>query len=108
MHGTNIYKKKQPRRKSTVDFTQEAFTELQNFKKRMNTDASNSMIINELIMIFLALPEKLKSTIVKECQEAMKQQKQRYASVNKPEEIKKIDMEIAQYQRIIAFLHPEY
>ena len=106
MYKLEMYKKKEPRKKSSVDFTIEAFNELQNFKKRIQSDASNSTIINELIMIFLDLPEEIKQSLTAECQQQIREQKQRYATVKKQEEIERIDKEIEKYHRLIAFLQP--
>ncbi len=108
MYRLEMYKKKEPRRKTTVDFTQEAFNELQNFKRRVNNDVSNSTIINELIMIFLNLPEEMKHSLAVECQKQIKRQKHLYATVTEQEDIEKIDREIERYQRLMAFLKPEH
>lgn len=106
MYELKMYKKKVPKKKSTVDFTQEAYDELQNFKKRMNMDASNSTIINEMLLIFLHLPENTKNLLIADCQEQIKKQKQLYASVSEQEEIEGIDREIERYNRLMAFLQP--
>lgn len=106
MYELKMYKKKVPKKKSTVDFTQEAYEELQDFKKRMNMDASNSTIINELILIFLRLPDNTKHILIADCQEQIKKLKQLYASVSEEEEIENIDRDIEKYKRIIAFLSP--
>ena len=74
MYKSNMYFKKVPKKKTSIDFTIEAYDELQNFKKRINTDASNSTIINVLIMIFLDLPDDLKHILAAECQKQIKRQ----------------------------------
>lgn len=102
-----MYRKKEPRKKSTIDFTKEAYDQLQEFKKCMNTDASNSTIVNELILIFLNLPEDMKQFLVEECQQQLKKQKQRYAAVNEQNKIEQIDSEIEKYNRLMAFLLPQ-
>lgn len=104
MYKSNMYFKKVPKKKTSIDFTIEAYDELQNFKKRINTDASNSTIINVLIMIFLDLPDDLKHILAAECQKQIKRQKQLYATVTELEEIENIDREIEKYQRLITFL----
>lgn len=102
-----MYRKKEPRKKSTIDFTKEAYDQLQEFKKCMNTDASNSTIINEVLLIFLHLPDNTKNLLIADCQEQIKRQKQLYASVSEQEEIEKIDREIERYHRLMAFLLPQ-
>lgn len=104
MYKLEMHKKKEPRKKSSIDFTIEAFQQMQNFKKKMNLDASNSTIINELIMIFLDLPDALKELLFADCQRQIREQKQQYAAVTKQEEIEKIDEEIEKYNRLMAFL----
>ena len=101
-----MYFKKVPKKKTSIDFTIEAYDELQNFKKRVQTDASNSTIINELIMIFLDLPDEIKQSLEAECSLQIRRHKKRYATVTEPDEIEQIDLEIERYQRLRAFLQP--
>ena len=104
MYKSNVYFKKVQKKKISIDFTIEAYDELQNFKKRMQTDASNSKIVNELIMIFLDLPEEIKQSLDAECNLQIRRHKKRYATVTELDEIEQIDHEIERYQRLKAFL----
>ena len=104
MYKSNMYFKKVPKKKTSIDFTIEAYDELQNFKKRMQTDASNSKIVNELIMIFLDLPDEIKQSLDAECNLQIRRHKKQYATVTELDEIEQIDHEIERYQRLKAFL----
>lgn len=106
MYELKMYKKKVPKKKSTVDFTVDAIAELQKFKKRMQTDASNSTIINEMLILFLNMPDVIIETLDAECNRQISMLKKSYAAVTEPNEIERIDMEIETYQRLRAFLQP--
>ena len=108
MYRLEMYKKKEPKRKTSIDFTQEAYNELQEFRKRFNSDASNSTIVNDLIMIFLNLPEEMKHPLAIECQKQIKRQKHLYATVTEQEDTDEIDKELERLQRLMAFLKPKY
>lgn len=106
MYKSNMFKKKVPRKKTSVDFTLEAYDEIQNFKKRMQLDVSNSTIINEMSIIFLNLPDEILQVLDTECNLQILRHKKRYSTVTEIDEIKQIDLEIEKFQRLQAFLHP--
>lgn len=106
MAELNMYKKKVPKKKVSIDFTEEAYQELQDFKNKIATGASNSTIINELILLFLGMTDDMKKALTVECQQQLKGLKQRYAAVSEQEEMEKIDCEIEKYHRLMAFLLP--